>query len=59
MLPPLDLHFDLLAACLNSKWCGSKLAHGLQTGTVFSGVKRPECEVDHMHLLAKFYTYVE
>jgi len=38
MPPHFDLHFHLRAACWNSKWCRSKLAHGLQTGTVFSGV---------------------
>jgi len=59
MLPPLDLHFHLLAACWNSKWCRSKLALGLQTGTVFSGVRRPKCEADRMHLLARLYPYVE
>jgi hypothetical protein len=63
MLLPLDLHlcyflwiyisiYVLRAGMANGVW--SKLAHGLQTGTVFSGVKRPKCEADHMHLLARF-----
>ena len=57
MLLPLDLHFHVRAACLNSKWCRSKLARRLQT--VFSAVKRPKCKADHMHILARFCPYVD
>jgi hypothetical protein len=54
----LDLHFHLLAACRNSIGVGLNWPR-LQTRTVFSGVRRPKCKADHMHLLTRFYPYVE